>query len=116
MRIAVVKAAVDALNRGEWDALFAGVAPDFVYDLTDTDSPLRGVYVGPDAVREVAAEFFSPWESVRYEVHDLYEIGDEVVMRYTSRFRRDGLELEARATWIWAFRGDEVCRLTLAPA
>jgi ketosteroid isomerase-like protein len=117
VRIAVVQAAVEAINRGEWEAAFAGAAPDIVYDLSRTESPLRGIYEGIDAVKSVAAEFFGPWESVRYDVEALTEAGDDVVMRYTSHFRsRAGLDLQARAIWVWTFRGDEVSRLTLLQA
>ena len=33
---------------------------------------------------------------------------------FTTHFRgRDGIEVNAQATWVWTFRGDEVARLAL---
>jgi ketosteroid isomerase-like protein len=56
----LVRAAVDALNRGDWDAALNDAAPEFEYDLSRTDSPLRGVY-GLDDMRRVVEEFLGPW-------------------------------------------------------
>lgn len=113
-RIARVKAFVDEFNAGRWESILADLPADFVYDLSRTDSPLRGVHRGADAVRRVAAEFWGAWDSVHCEVHELIERDDEVLMRYTNRFRgRQGLELEAGAWWVWVFRGDELVGITL---
>jgi ketosteroid isomerase-like protein len=112
-RIEIVRAAVEALNRGDWDAALEHIAPDFEYDLTRTISPLRGVY-RRDQMRAVVEEFLGPWESARYEADDLIAAGEHVVMPFTTRFHgRDGIEVEARATWVWTFRGRAVIRLRL---
>lgn len=112
----MVRAAIAAINRGEWDGALADAAPDVEYDLTRTDSPLRGTYRGIDEVRAVAADFWGPWEAVRYEAHELIEAGDRVVMPYTSHFRgRDGMELEAQATWVWTFRHGKLVHLAIYP-
>ena len=112
-RIEIVRAAVSALNRGDWDAALERMASDFEYDLTRTISPLRGVH-RRDRMREVMEEFLGPWESVRYEADDPIAAGDHVVLPFTTHFRgRDGIEVEGRATWVWTFRDRAVIRLSL---
>ncbi len=112
--IELVRAAVDAINRGDWEEALVAASPDFTYDLSRTDSPLRGVYRGVDEVRRVATEFWGQWDSVRYEAHELIESGEHVVMPYTSHFRgRDGIELETEATWVWTVRDGALVRLEL---
>ena len=112
--IGLVRAAVDAINRGDWEAALAAAAPDLTYDLSRTDSPLRGVYRGIDEVRRVAADFWGQWDSVRYEAHEMIESGEHVVMPYTSYFRgRDGIELATDATWVWTVRDGSLVRLEL---
>lgn len=112
--IELVRAAVDAINRGDWEEALVAASPDFTYDLSRTESPLRGVYRGIDEVRRVAADFWGQWGSVRYEAHELIELGEHVVMPYTSHFRgRDGIELETVATWVWTVRDGALVRLEL---
>lgn len=111
--IALVRAAVDALNRGEWGASIVKAAPEFEYDLSRTDSPLRGVH-GLAQMPRVLDEFLGSWESVRYEPEELIEAGDNVVMPFTTHFRgRDGIEMHTRATWVWTIRDGALVRLTL---
>ena len=109
----VVREAVAALNAGEWDRLLDGMTDDFEYDLTRTISPLRGVY-SREQMRGVVEEFLGPWESATYEPLELTEVGDRIVMPFTTHFRgRDGIEVTSQATWVWSFRGDRVARLAL---
>jgi ketosteroid isomerase-like protein len=112
-RIEIVRVAVASLNRGDWDAALELLAPDFEYDLSRTVSPLQGVY-GRDQIRKVVEEFLGPWEAVLYEADELIEAGEQVVMPFTTYFRgRDGIEVEARATWVWTVREGTVIRLVL---
>jgi ketosteroid isomerase-like protein len=112
--LALVREIVDALNRRDLDAALSRAAPDVVYDLSRTESPMRGVYRGLDEVRQVAEEFYGPWTSVNYEARELIEVGDHVVMPYTSRFvGRQGIELTAEATWVFTLRDGSFTRLAL---
>jgi ketosteroid isomerase-like protein len=111
--VEIVNAAVDALNRGDWDAALQAMAPDFRYDVTRSISLLAGVYEGHQ-MRELFQEVLGPWEETRYETGEPMPAGEHVVVPFTSHFRgRDGIEVSASATWVWTFRGDLVTRLTL---
>jgi ketosteroid isomerase-like protein len=62
----------------------------------------------------VIEEFLAPWEDYRYEVHEVIEAGDHVVTPFTTHFRgRDGLEVEAHATWVWRIRDGAMKRVCL---
>jgi ketosteroid isomerase-like protein len=112
--VALVQEMVEALNRRDLDAALSWAAPEVEYDLSRTDSPLRGVYRGLDQVRGVAEEFYGPWSSVQYEAHQLVDTGDQVVMPYTSHFEgRQGIKLTAEATWVFTIRDGLLTRLVL---
>ena len=51
--VALVEEMVEALNRRDLDTALSWAAPEVEYDLSRTDSPLRGVYRGLDQVRGV---------------------------------------------------------------
>ena len=109
----MVHAAIDAINRGDWDTALTEASPDFEYDLTRTDSPLRGVY-GRGQMHRVLEDFLGSWQSVRYEPQELIECGDHVVMPFTTHFRgRQGIEMRAHATWVWTVREGALARLAL---
>lgn len=111
---ALVREIVDALNRRDIDAALSHAAADVEYDLSRTESPMRGVYRGIDQVRKVAEEFYSPWETVHYDAHELIEVGDHVVMPYTSHFvGRHGIALDAEATWVFTLEDGAFTRLVL---
>ncbi|MDQ3934926.1 MAG: nuclear transport factor 2 family protein [Actinomycetota bacterium] len=110
---ALVQAIVDALNRGDWDGLLDRAAPEFEYDLTRTDSPLRGVHSRAQMPR-VLDEFLGSWESVRYEPHEVIERGDRLVIPFTTHFRgRDGIEMHSEAVWVWTLRAGALVRVVL---
>jgi ketosteroid isomerase-like protein len=112
--VALVREIVDALNRRDIDAALSHAAADVEYDLSRTESPMRGVYRGIDQVRKVAEEFYAPWETVHYEAQELIEVGDQVVMPYTSHFvGRQGIALDAKAIWVFALEDGEFTRLIL---
>jgi ketosteroid isomerase-like protein len=110
---ALVREVIDALNRRDWDAALAHLAPEFEYDLTRTESPLRGVYAR-DEMRAVAEEFLGVWDSARYEPREFVEGRQGLVVPFTTHFRgRDGIEMQGDAVWVWTIRDGAVVRLAL---
>ena len=80
--VEIVKASIDAINRGDWDAAFQDAAPGFEQDFSRALGPWRGVF-GLDQARRVVEEFHEYWESVRLEPHEFIETGDLVAVSYT---------------------------------
>jgi ketosteroid isomerase-like protein len=111
--VVIVRAAIDAINRRDWEGAFENAAPEFEYDLSRTESLLRGVY-SRDQMSGVIEEFLDPWDAYRYEPHEFIEAGDHVVVPFTTHFRgRDGIEVEGHATFVWTVRERVVARLAL---
>ena len=111
--VELVKAAVEAWNRGDWDAMLQDTAPDFELDLSRAIGPHRGVY-NVDQVRRVLEEFTESWESFRVEPHEFIEVGDLVVEPQTAHLRgRDGIEASATVTFVWTIRDGAIERVSM---
>ena len=112
-RVEIVKAAIDAYNREDWDATFRDVTPDAELDMSRAVGPTQGVFK-PDQVRRVLADFRENWESVRIEPHKFIEAGDCVVVPWTMHVRgRDGIEAAARVAVVWTIQEGLITRVTL---
>jgi ketosteroid isomerase-like protein len=111
--VEIVKAAIDAYNREDWDALFEAIAPGFEFDFSRGMGPGRGIY-GVDQIRRYLADFAANWESVRLEPNEFIEAGDLVVVSQTTRARgREGIELTAHPTLVWTVCEGEIERVCL---
>jgi ketosteroid isomerase-like protein len=111
--VEIVKAAIDAVNRGDWDAAFQDAAPGFEQDFSRALGPWRGVF-GLDQVQRIWEEFAASWESFRIEPHEFIEVGDHVVVPGTGHMvGRDGIEVEARLTPVWTIRNGAIERVTM---
>jgi ketosteroid isomerase-like protein len=111
--VEIVKAAINAYNREDWDVLFEAAAPGFKFDFSRGMGPGRGIY-GLDQVRRYLADFAANWESVRFEPTEFIETGDLVVVPQTTRARgRDGIELTAHPTLVWTIRDGAIERVCL---
>ena len=110
--IEIARGALDALNRGDLDAMVKDAAPDFEFDFSRSVGPQRGVF-GRDELAGLFGEFDETWESVRREADQFIEAGEQVVTPLTSHHRgRDGIELQARIALVWTFRDGALTRLT----
>ena len=109
--VEIVRASIDAWNRGDWDATLKDAAPSFEFDFSRSVGPGRGVY-SLEQMREYFREFTEAWESLRLEPEEFIEVGEDVVMPNTVHAQgRDGIEVHARAAWIWTIRDGSVVRL-----
>jgi ketosteroid isomerase-like protein len=111
--VEMVKAAIDAYNREDWDAYFKDLAPGFELDFSRAVGPWRGVF-GLDQIRRVLGEFRETWESTRMEPHEFIEAGDLVVMHSTMHVKgRGGIEVVSRAASVWTIRNGAIERVTM---
>ena len=106
--VEIVRAAVDAWNRGDWDATLKDGAPSFEFDFSRSVGPTQGVY-GLGQMRDFWDELVEIWESVRLEPDEFIEVGEHVVMPNTLHaMGRNGIEVQASATWVWTIRDGRV--------
>jgi len=111
--VEIVRTALAALSRGDLDALFKSAAPDAEIDLTRAVGLDNGVY-DLDEFRRLSEAFAESWDSVRYEADEYLDAGEHVVTPFTNHLRgRDGIDVQARGTWLWTIRDGVVVRVCL---
>ena len=109
--VQLIRAAIDAINADDIDALLAMAAPGFEYDVSRATGPWRGVY-SADELPRVWEEFLGVWESSRYEANEFIETDEHVVTPFTNHLRgRDGIEVRARAAFVWTIREGAIAHL-----
>jgi ketosteroid isomerase-like protein len=111
--VEVVRAAVDAINRQDFDTFSGTWTPDSELDWSRAVGPLHGVW-GLDRMRWFWDELMDPWESTRIELDRVIDAGDRVVATQTAHLRgRDGIELKARVTQVWTIRDGRIAHVCL---
>ncbi len=111
--VEIAKAAIDAVNRRDWDAALQDAAPGFEYDFSRALGPWRGVF-GLDQILRVVGEFSETWESARSEPHEFIEAGDLVVVPVTQHVKGRGrIEVVVRGTWVLTIRNGAIERVTM---
>ena len=111
--VEIVRAAIDAHNRGDIDATFKDAAPDFEYDQTRALGIDRGVF-NLEEFQGLLSTFTDIWESFTIGADELIDAGEAVVMPFANVARgRDGIEVEARGFWVWTIRDGLIVRICL---
>ena len=109
----VLRAFLDDFNRGQIPEAFGRTTPDFEMDLSRAHGPYRGVY-GVGEYRAIVDEFISNWEGMRFGADEFILAGEHVVTPFTNRISgRDGIEVEARGTWLWTMRDGAIAKVCL---
>jgi ketosteroid isomerase-like protein len=113
--VEVVRGAYDAFNRGDWDAAFRDMHPDFEFSMQHAPEP--GPYRGRNEARARIKDGVAAYEAVSYELDDLRESGEQVVALIRVRVRPKGAtaELENRVGHVWTLREGKVVSLHLFP-
>jgi ketosteroid isomerase-like protein len=113
-RLDVVRAIIAAVNDGNMEEPFAHYHDDVVWDLSRLPDVLEAgdpVYRGHDGLRRYWREWLAAWETVRFEIDDVFAVGDHVVQyqRQVVRGRHSRIEFEIdEYAQVWAFRGERI--------
>jgi ketosteroid isomerase-like protein len=111
--VEIVKAAINALNNQDWEALFRDVASSAEVDMSRAVGPISGVFE-IHQFRQTLEQFAENWEFLRGEPHEFIEAGDLVVVPWTLHGRgREGIEVAASPTWVWTICDGAVQRLVM---
>jgi len=111
-----LRPAYEAISRGDWDAVFRDVDPDF-----ELKTPDRGLGVATVRGREQASrafeDFFEPYEEVIAEPQEFFDRGDRIVVFFLLRSRPRGSRatVEIRAAHLWTMRDGRAARLEIFP-
>ena len=108
--VEIVRAAIDAFNRGDWEAGLKDTDPDFEFDFSRAVGPVQGVFkLGQ--IRGFLEEMFGQWEAVSMEIDEFREAGEQVATRFNNHHRgRDGIEVQVRPSIVWTFRDGSIVR------
>ena len=111
--VEIVKAAIEAWNREDWDTALQNAAPGFEVDMSRAVGPVSGV-LDLAQLRLVLVDFAEHFESVRIEPHEFIEAGDLVVVPWTLHVRgRGGIEAASRVAIVWTIRDGAIERFTM---
>ena len=109
--VEIVRASIEALNRRDPEAALKDAAPELEFDFSRSVGPNRGVYALAEVGR-LFERFLEPWDSVHWEAAEFRAAGDRVLTQMTTHHRgRDGIETQARATWVWTIRQGTIVRI-----
>jgi ketosteroid isomerase-like protein len=100
--VKAVRAAWQAWECGDMQALFAFYDPSIVWDQTHygTVEP-AGVFHGHDGIRRFFRAWFSPFESYHAHPEEFIDAGDAVVVRVRQggRGKQSGVEVNMAPYW-----------------
>ena len=109
--VEIVRSAIDALNRRDWDAALEYAALHFEFDASRAAGPSRGVHRGGGSVW---IGFLQGSRSARLEPQDFIEVGEHVVVPWAFRaVGHDGVEVNARGTWTWTICDGAIERICM---
>jgi ketosteroid isomerase-like protein len=109
-----VRAAVDAFNRRDVEAMRALGGDDFVYDWSRSMAPNRGIYRGPEGFIEFAEEQWDMFSELEIEPQELIPRGNHVVVPITVRARgREDIPVSANSAMLYTFEEGRLVRITL---
>jgi ketosteroid isomerase-like protein len=103
--VELVREIIDALNRGDVDAMLARMHPDFEWKPIEA-SPVARVCRGHEEVRTYIEDWHATFEGLRLELEDPTEVGERViaVVHGHARGRASGLALDNRFWQLWTVR------------
>jgi ketosteroid isomerase-like protein len=111
--VEIVKAAIEAANRQDWEAAFQDAAPGFELDMSRGLGLMKGVH-GLAQARPLLAEFAKHWEAIWIEPHEFIEAGDLLVVPQTTHGQgREGIEVVSRPTLVWTIRDGAIERISM---
>jgi ketosteroid isomerase-like protein len=101
----IVRRTYEATNGGDYDTAESYIHPEIEFH-TYGRSPEAGVYRGKEAVREYNEGLFQRFESIRFELEELVDAGDRVVVVTTQRAKPKGSqqEMNVRVAEVWTIR------------
>ena len=103
--VEIVRRVYEAADRGDFESADSCLHPDIEFH-TYAQSPEAGVYRGKEAVRKYNESLFAQFESIRFEIEEVTDVGDRVVIVTTQHaVPRGGThELEVHVAEVWTIR------------
>jgi ketosteroid isomerase-like protein len=106
-----LEAAVEAFNNRDGEQFDRLLAADA--EIVPVRAALEGTtYRGPDAGSQYVAAVDESWDSLRWEVDELHEVGESVLAlgRIRGRGRETGATIDTSGGWVAQFRDGRITR------
>jgi ketosteroid isomerase-like protein len=106
--VELVRGIIDALNRGDVDAMLARMHSDFEWRPLEA-SPVARVYRGHEQVRRYVEDWLGTFEGLRISVEEMAEVSGRVlaIVSGHARGRASGLALGTRFCQVWTVRDEQ---------
>jgi ketosteroid isomerase-like protein len=115
--VEIVRAAWEAWERKDMDAVFAFYDPQIVWDQTHYGAAeLLGVYHGHDGIRRFFREWLAPFQSYYAQPEEFIDAEDAVVVRIRQGGigKRSGVDVEMRPYWqVYRLREGKAVRIEI---
>jgi ketosteroid isomerase-like protein len=112
--VEIVRAAIVAYNRRDFEAMRTLNHPGVELDWSASRGLGAGVYRGLEEVFGFYRDFLGTFEEVVIEPDRFIESGDSVVVPNSAQVRgRDGIETVARSALVFEVRGGRLARICL---
>jgi ketosteroid isomerase-like protein len=112
--VEIVRRAIEAFNRGDFDLMLRDVAPDATVDFSHSRGLLAGVYVGHEAIRRFWTAMVEPFERNAFVADEFIPHGEHVVVPNTTRVTgRGGIKVEAKSATVATVRDGHIVRWTM---
>lgn len=112
--VGLVRAAWEAWERGDMEALFAFYDPAVVWDQTRYGDAISGVFDGHDGIKQFFREWLAPFESYYAHAEDFIDAGQAVVVRVRQggRGKQSGAVVEMPPYWqVYRIRDGRAVRI-----
>jgi ketosteroid isomerase-like protein len=113
--VKAVRAAWQAWERGDMEALFALYDPSIVWDRTHYGAhELSAVYHGHDGIRQFFRAWLAPFEDYHAHPEEFIDTGEAVVVRIRQggRGKRSGVDVEMPPYWqVYRLRDGRAVRI-----
>jgi ketosteroid isomerase-like protein len=116
--VEIVRGLVEAFNKtGDREAAYALLDPEIEFEVawrSGRDAADFHIHRGLDEVRAMIEELMAPFESIRYEVHEYLDAGDDVVAILEFLVQPKGSSAEistGRFGYVYTLRDGKIVRI-----
>jgi ketosteroid isomerase-like protein len=111
----IVQQAIEAFNASGVDGILPLIHPEFEATTPPDLASEPDTYRGHDGVRRWFDSFYEVMDDIRWDAHEIHEVGDRVVVEFTLRARgkTSGLDFGQNAVMVWSFRDGKASRIEL---
>jgi ketosteroid isomerase-like protein len=113
--VEIVRRAMDALSRGDFESFLEYWAQDAVVDWSRSRGLDPRVFRGHTEIRAFAERLREAFDEIQLELEDVSELEDGLLVAQNLAHMRSrtGVEVQARSAWLITIEGGQQTSLTL---